>query len=168
MNENQQNFDELKRLLRLKRHEVPPHGYFDRFSDQVIDRIHAGEAGGASGFVEKLETSAPWLLNFIRAFDTRPGMVGAFATSLCLLLVLGVVFAEYSEKQTGQTALGIAGGTPTVANDSLTALTTAPAVSSGGIVASTNPVTSLAPVATLFGQPAGNSLFQPASFAPAR
>jgi hypothetical protein len=35
-----------------------------------------------------------------------------------------------------------------------------------GIVASTNPVTSLQPVATLFGQPASASLFQPASFAP--
>jgi hypothetical protein len=36
-----------------------------------------------------------------------------------------------------------------------------------GIVASTNPVASLQPVATLFGQPDSSSLFQQASFAPA-
>ncbi len=46
MNENEQNFDELKRLLKLKRHEVPPPGYFNNFSGEVISRIRAGEAGG--------------------------------------------------------------------------------------------------------------------------
>jgi len=49
----------------------------------------------------------------------------------------------------------------------MTAPTLAAASDSSGIVASTNPVTSLQPVATLFGQPAAGSLFQPAGFAPA-
>lgn len=171
MNENQQDFDELKRLLKLKRHEVPPPGYFNQFSDQVVSRIRAGEANAGESFAERLEVQAPWLLNFIRAFDARPGMIGGFATSLCLLLVLGVVFAEYSERSAKQ-ALGVAGTASVQPENAIATLASsipAAAVSdSGGIVASTNPITSLQPVATLFGQPAGNALFQPASFAPAR
>jgi hypothetical protein len=47
MNETEQNFEELKKLLTIKRHEVPPPGYFNHFSGQVISRIRAGEAGGS-------------------------------------------------------------------------------------------------------------------------
>jgi hypothetical protein len=169
MNENQQNFDDLKRLLKLKRHEIPPPGYFNNFSDRVVDRIRAGEAVAGNSFVERLEVHAPWLLNFIRSFESRPGMVGGFATSLCLLLILGVVFAEYSEKQ-AQAKFSLTDAVAAQPTDTLAALTPSPvaAVASGGIVASTNPVTSLQPVATLFGQTTGNPLFQQASFAPAR
>jgi hypothetical protein len=173
MNDNQQNFDELKRLLKLKQYEVPPPGYFNRFSDNVVSRIRAGEAGAGQTMAERLNNQAPWLLNFIRLFDARPGMIGGMATSLCLLLVLGVVFAEYSEQSTKE-VLTIPGSTASSQpENSLAALappvtTSAIGDSSGGIVASTNPVTSLSPVATLFGQSAGNPLFQSASFAPVR
>lgn len=171
MNENQQNFDELQRLLKLKQHEIPPPRYFNEFSVQVISRIRAGEAGQGGSLMDRLEYQAPWLVNFIRVFETRPGLVGGFATSLCLLLVLGVVFAEYSER-TAQQVLEITETPGQTASPSLATLATvAPATSataSGGIVASTNPVTSLQPVATMFGHPGGNSLFQSAGFAPAR
>ena len=45
MNESENNFSELKRLLKLKRHEVPPPGYFNDFSAEIIARIRAGERG---------------------------------------------------------------------------------------------------------------------------
>ena len=34
----------LQQLLRLKRHETPPPGYFNEFSDTVLDRIRASES----------------------------------------------------------------------------------------------------------------------------
>jgi hypothetical protein len=178
MNEKKQNFDELKRLLKFKRHEVPPPGYFNNFSDQVISRIRAGEAGGQRSFEEILAEQAPWLLNFLRIFETRPGVVGAFATVMCLALVVGVVFTELSDRSTKKlmsiTDPSAEAGGNSVASISAPIVTAAatPSADAGGIVASTNPVTSLQPVATLFGQPAGNNLFQPqaqaVSFAPAR
>ena len=165
MNENEHNFEELKKLLKLKQHEVPPPGYFNHFSGQVISRIRAGEAGGAQTYVERLQSEAPWVVNLLRIFETRPGLIGGFATSLCLLLVLVVVFADRSDVASKNLL--------TVSDPSATSVASMPvsplmaASDSSGIVASTNPVTSLQPVATLFGQPASGSLFQPAGFAPA-
>jgi hypothetical protein len=160
MNETDQNFDRLKQLLRLKRQEVPPPGYFNNFSSQVIARIRAAEAA------HHRETDVTWFVNFLRIFETRPGLVGGFAMSLCLLLVLGVIFAEHSDSS-GPNELTISQPSIQPANTlaSLSAPALAPA--SGGIMVSTNPVASLQPAATLFGQSGAASLFQPASFAPA-
>ena len=168
MNEKDQNFDQLKRLLKLKQHEVPPPGYFNDFSGQVIARIRAGETLE----VERYSSATPWLVSFLRFFEGRPGLVGGFATSLCLLLLLTVVFTEHSDVTTNDT-LSISGAVnpPNPSGNGLTAMavpTLAASDSSGGIVASTNPVTSLQPSSSLFGQPASASLFQPAGFAAAR
>ena len=168
MSERGQNFDELKKLLKLKRHEVPPPGFFNQFSDEVVSRIRAGESRTAGSLLERLNDSAPWLVNFLRFFEAKPGVVGGFATSLCLLMLFGVVLAERSETgpkniftatSEGQpvTAAATAPAAPEFASSSLT--------TEGGIAIGTN--ASLQPVATLFGQSGTASLFQPASFAPA-
>ena len=165
MNQTEQNFEELKRLLKLKQHEVPPPGYFENFSGTVISRIRAGEIRGQRSFTERLENQSPWLMGLFRIFETRPGLVGGFATSLCLLLLLAVVFADRSD---GGSKDLLTISDPAPATGSSVASMTSPALiaagDTSGIVASTNPVTSLQPAATLFGQPAGASLFQQAGF----
>ena len=168
MNQNEQNnFAELIRLLKIKQHEVPPPGYFDDFSGQIISRIRAGEAGGRQTVVERLQAEAPWLAKFLRIFETRPGLIGGFATSLCLLLVLVVVFAERSDVASNN-LLSVA--EPTAAMNSSVAAMAEPSLltasDASGIVASTNPVTSLQPTTTLFGQAGGSTLFQPAGYIP--
>ena len=166
MNQNEQNFDVLKKLLQLKQHEVPPPGYFHHFSGQVVSRIRAGEGSYTQSMTERLQAEAPWMVSIFRIFETRPGLIGAFATSLCLLLVGVVIFAERSEHAT-KNFLAISEPAAMPTGNSVTAMTT-PALVAGsdnsGIVASTNPVTSLQPTATLFGQAGGSTLFQPAGF----
>ena len=49
MNETKPDFSELKRLLKLKRHEVPPPGFFNHFSEEVVARIR--ERFGDSGWM---------------------------------------------------------------------------------------------------------------------
>jgi hypothetical protein len=165
MNETEQNFEHLKKLLKLKQHEVPPPGYFHHFSGQVVARIRAGEAAKA----KRHEMGDSWLAGLLRIFDTKPGLVGGFATSLCLLLLLTVVFAERAEqapKNIFATAEAESAAAPTAASPTANTPMLATASVTGGIAVSTNPVTSIQPVATMFGQPASAGLFQQASFAP--
>jgi len=166
MNGSENNFETLKQLLKLKQHEIPPPGYYHHFSGQVISRIRAGEGGGQQSFTEQLQRTAPWLANFLQIFETKPGLVGAFATSLCLLLVAGLIFAERSDS-VPKNFQAVAENTQPTLNSiaSLPATTTlAAADPATGIAISTNPVLSLQPTASMFGQ--ANPLFQSASFAP--
>ena len=169
MKQNEQNFDALKKLLKLKQHEVPPPGYFNHFSGQVVSRIRAGESSPSQSFTERLQVEAPWVVSIFRIFETRPGLIGGFATSLCLLLVLVVVFAENSERASKNLfAISEPTATAPAANSVTAVIAPAPALVAGsdnsGIVASTNPVTSLQPTSTLFGQAGGSTLFQPVGF----
>ncbi len=162
MKDNEQNFTELKKLLKLKQHEVPPPGYFNHFSGDVVSRIRAGEAAGSNS-LERLDKHAPWLANFLHLFEAKQGVVGGLATSLCLLLLLGVIFTENTDSDS-KNILADTQAVPQT-SESLAAVTApAFAVNSGGIQATTNPVISLQPVATLFGQQ--NPLLQSAGFSP--
>jgi hypothetical protein len=166
MSENN-NFKELKQLLKLKRHEVPPPGFFNQFSDGVIARIREGEDRLNGSLAERLNDSAPWLVRFLRVFEAKPGVIGGFATSLCLLLLFGVVLAERSESGPQNLMTASASQVDSmVPSPALASTTPEFAAPEGGIAISTN--ASLQPVASVFGQPSGaSSLFSSASFAPA-
>ena len=91
MSENENDFEALRRLLALKRHEIPPPGYFENFSSQVIGRIRAAES------VEQL----PFLLKFLQWFENRPAYPVAFASSLCCLLLFGIVTVQQNPEIAG-------------------------------------------------------------------
>ncbi|MGH7940188.1 MAG: hypothetical protein ACREFR_03850 [Limisphaerales bacterium] len=74
----------MRRLLALKRHEVPPPGYFENFSSKVIGRIRAAQAA----------REVPWILRFIQAFEAKPIYPVGVASALCLLLLFGIVSVE--------------------------------------------------------------------------
>ncbi|HTV42922.1 MAG TPA: hypothetical protein VMF08_20325 [Candidatus Sulfotelmatobacter sp.] len=86
MSENENDFEALRRLLALKRHEIPPPGYFEDFSSRVIGRIRAGEAA----------RELPWLLRLLQAFEAKPAYPVALASALCTLLLFGIVSVEQS------------------------------------------------------------------------
>ena len=82
MNENENNFESLRRLLVLKRHETPPPGYFNYFSSQVLQRIRAGDTGKSANWLEDLFDQALWLGKLLQAFDVKPVFASAFAGAL--------------------------------------------------------------------------------------
>jgi hypothetical protein len=94
MNENENNFESLRRLLALKRHETPPPGYFANFSAAVTARIRAGDARRTASVPDRLADELPWLFRLMSAFEAKPAFAGAFASALCLLLLVGIVYAE--------------------------------------------------------------------------
>jgi hypothetical protein len=165
MSESENNFEMLRRLLALKRHEIPPPGYFNRFSGEVIARIRAGEANAPTSLFGKLFAEAPWLMRLLQAFEFKPAFAGAFASMLCLLLVFGIIFAErpdFAPQPLLQAVAQNDSGTPQLAALSPTALPETTVQT--GIIASTNPVLGLQPVASLFGQQ--NPLVMSVDFSP--
>jgi hypothetical protein len=82
MDPESHQFEQLRRLLVLKRYEQPPPGYFNRFSGQVIARIQAGERG-----------EAEWTLlqRWWMAIEGKPGLAGAFGAAVCVLLISAIV-----------------------------------------------------------------------------
>ena len=175
MSENNNNFQQLKQLLKLKRHEIPPPGYFNHFSGDVISRLRAGESGQPEGLFQRLQSESSLLAFLLPVFEARPGIIGALATSLCLLLLIGVVWAdrpdatfnEMAAVQPSPASPASPQADPVLASVVPAAVALEPAESSG-IAVSTNPLTSLQPVASFFGS-SPNPLFQPAAFmAPGR
>src|SRR5580692_2689712 len=79
MNDSEQNFEDLKQLLKLKRYEIPPPGYFNNFSGQVISAIREERTGSVAS---RVNPQTSWLVRFLSIFDSRPGLMGGLATSL--------------------------------------------------------------------------------------
>lgn len=78
MSAEQENFEQLRKLLALKRHEQPPPGYFDKLPGNVIARIEAGER------------SEPVWGRLLPRFLSRPAFAYGFGLAACAILVLGV------------------------------------------------------------------------------
>jgi len=158
MSETNENFNELKRLLKLKQHEVPPPGYFNHFSGDVISRIRTGETGSPEGFMAGFAPGS-FMAKLLQVFQAKPGVIGGFATSLCLLLLVSVVMTDRPDGPS--TSDGLSGLASAQSGD----MVSTPLLPAGdsGISVSTNPVVSLQPVATLFSSQQ-NPLFQPAAF----
>jgi hypothetical protein len=99
MSQNTENFEPLRRLLKLKRYEQPPPGYFNNFSRQVIARIQLGERGEESAVIERLLWEAPWLQRLWAAFEAKPILAGAFGLAVCGLLITGVIYSDKADVQ---------------------------------------------------------------------
>ncbi len=76
MRSEEDDFDSLRCLLALKRHEVPPPGFFDAFPEAVRARLRTGRTATVPSWWKRVFRPAPW----------RPALAGA-----CALAVGGVV-----------------------------------------------------------------------------
>jgi hypothetical protein len=94
MDPEQEQFENLRRLLVLKRYEQPPPGFYHRFSRNVIVRIKAGERGEDVRAYEGLFAEPRWLQRILAAFETKPAVAGAFGLAMCGLLMAGVLYSE--------------------------------------------------------------------------
>ena len=94
MNPDSENFNAVRRLLALKRHEQPPPGYFNNFSSQVISRIKAGEGAEHASSIGRLFAKAGWWQHLVAVLEAKPAFAGAFGAAVCALLISGIVYSE--------------------------------------------------------------------------
>lgn len=122
----EENFDQLRKLLALKRYEMPPPGYFVSFSSKVAARIASAEARQAS-----------WWQKLGFDFNLKPAAVCALGIVVCGLLSAGVLT---SVVETANQPLNLAIDSPM--NSELDPF--APLAVSEGVPSSTDPVFSAA------------------------
>jgi hypothetical protein len=87
MNPEANDFETLRRLIALKRHEQPPPGYFSRLPDRIWARLERGE--GQPGFWEH------WLARL--AF--RPAFVYGFSLAALSALTVSVVYSVRTQPE---------------------------------------------------------------------
>ena len=80
MNSDQGDFEALRKLMALKRHEQPPPGYFHLLPSRIITRIENGE--GQDSFWEE----------FLSNFSIRPIWACAIGFSFCAAVVVGTLY----------------------------------------------------------------------------
>jgi hypothetical protein len=97
MNPDSQNFEQLRRLLALKRHEQPPPGYYHNLSSEIIARIKAGDMGEPEPLIERLFRDAPWLGRVWSMLEAKPAFAGAFGAVVCALMISGILYSEGAE-----------------------------------------------------------------------
>ena len=88
MNPDPGTFEELRRLLVLKRHEQPPPGYFDRFPREVIARIKESESAANLAIVQP---PVPWLQWLWKALEAKAVFPTAFGAAVCSVLIFGLM-----------------------------------------------------------------------------
>jgi hypothetical protein len=88
-----EDFAALRKLLALKRHEVPPPGYFDRLPREIHVRIAA--ARQPLTFRERSsEPPSNWLASLLRLVESRPSFAGAAGAAMCGLILTGIVYSH--------------------------------------------------------------------------
>ena len=90
-----EDFENLRKMLKLKRHEQPPPGYFNSFSRLVIARL---ESDARSGRSDLLSADAPWARRLLRILETNPIFAGAFGVAICALLIFGITSFQYVDR----------------------------------------------------------------------
>ena len=79
MSQSPENFDALQKLLALKRHELPPPGYFNRFASRVIAQLEA--EGGMQ--------SLSWWQRWLEALKFPPALALSYGAVIVGLVMLG-------------------------------------------------------------------------------
>ena len=77
--QNPDEFESLKKLLALKRHEEPPPGYFDRLPGEIRARIAHAQA-----------SQEPWWRRWLASWDLSPALATSYAVVAVTLVVGGI------------------------------------------------------------------------------
>lgn len=92
-----EEFEALRRLLKLKHYEQPPPGYFQELPREVLAQIRAGKFAEPDSLWERLTWEVPWLPRLLESLYTRPALAMSFGGAVCAVLIAGLVYSENAE-----------------------------------------------------------------------
>jgi hypothetical protein len=149
MNSAPEDFERLRRLLALKRHEQPPPGYFHSLPRQIASRIRAGDEGAPE---------MSWFQRVWSMLESKPAFAAMFGAAVCVVLISGIVNSDQGggvAPVATQPTSAFPNPTPVALND----------WSHGQSIASTNPISDLfnqlqlraEPASLNFGYPGGGN-----------
>lgn len=105
MSKDSENFDQLVKLLALKKYEQPPPGYFDTLAGEITARILASESD------PRISTYDPaaelgWAGRLWALLEAKPILAGAFGVAVCGLMITGILYSQRlpSTTETPETA----------------------------------------------------------------
>lgn len=129
MDNRPEEFEKLRKLLKIKQHEQPPPGYFNNFSSLVINRIERDGSAHAA-LIE-----VPWLRKLFGMFERSPVVGGLFGSALCAVVILGITLANQVDKvpQHAWRPQGLANNNNANASDSGAFSTTAAAAAASPV-----------------------------------
>ena len=135
MNPSPEEFDRLRKLLTLKRHEPPPPGYFNHFSDKILARIEA----------EGLFIRNSWWQRLFPELDAKPVLACAYGLVIMGLLSIGAgVSQSLDTQETAAPNLGRPWFAQAPASDAV--LPVSVPVAQASLTGQTNPASSVNPV----------------------
>jgi hypothetical protein len=93
MSSDSENFEQLRRLLAIKRHEQPPPGYFHTFSQEIIFRIKAGEVGDPAHLTWRA-FEGTWIQKLWALVESKPIFAGGIAVAFCGFFAATALISE--------------------------------------------------------------------------
>ncbi len=111
MSTGTEDFEQLRKLLKVKCYEQPPPGYFNGFSTRVITRL---EKESKPGFLDRLAGTFPWLKGILRLLEQNPIGAGIFGVGVCGLVLSGAAFSQIDKPDEGTLVLSNPTGSETV------------------------------------------------------
>jgi hypothetical protein len=105
MSQSPDNFDALRKLLALKRHEPPPPGYFSRFAGRLIAQLEA--EGGMR--------APTWWQRWWEALNSPPVLALSYGAVVIGLVMLGTGLLQSLEPEADP---ALAASQPWLARDS--------------------------------------------------
>ena len=165
MSQDTENFDSLRKLLSVKRHEQPPPGYFDQFSSEVMARLRAGEHEQKDLWRE-LGEEASWLQRLWASLDARPALAGAFGVLVCGVVLTGIYFSQQGEPQYSVVNQMDSWSVPGAANGLALGLPGAQQATTDSTNSAASPSTGGLPTGSLFDQIGGPGKTAPVNFSP--
>jgi hypothetical protein len=92
--ENSENFEALRKIMAVKRHEQPPPGYMHYLPGRIMSRIEHGD--GQLTFWERISSS----------FVLRPSLAYAFGLTVCGAVALSAVYTVQRDHEPVQAMNG--------------------------------------------------------------